>query len=102
MAPLRRDNTFSACAAARIGRRGVSRVVTLLRQLCRKTPHQGRPEHCAHATHDGESGLPPAGLEGGQAIAEFAFAFPLQLFVMFAIIQLAMIYVASSADDVHD
>lgn len=32
--------------------------------------------------------------EAGQAMAEFAFAFPLQLFVMFAIMQLALVYVA--------
>lgn len=34
------------------------------------------------------------GPEEGQAIAEFAFAFPLQLFIMFAIMQLALVYVA--------
>jgi len=34
------------------------------------------------------------GPEGGQALAEFAFAFPLQLLIMFAIMQLALIYVA--------
>lgn len=34
------------------------------------------------------------GCEDGQAIAEFAFAFPLQLFIMFAIMQLALVYVA--------
>ena len=41
-----------------------------------------------------QPGFPPAGLQGGQAIAEFAFAFPLQLLVMFAIMQLALVYVA--------
>jgi hypothetical protein len=40
------------------------------------------------------SGSPPTGPQGGQAIAEFAFAFPLQLLIMFAIMQLAMMYVA--------
>ena len=34
------------------------------------------------------------GHEGGQALAEFAFAFPLQLLIMFAIMQLALLYVA--------
>jgi hypothetical protein len=39
-------------------------------------------------------GYPPAGTqEGGQALAEFAFAFPLQLFIVFAIMQLALLYV---------
>jgi len=32
--------------------------------------------------------------EGAQAMVEFAFAFPLQLLIMFAIMQLALIYVA--------
>jgi len=41
-----------------------------------------------------QPGFPPAGLQGGQAIAEFAFAFPLQLLVLFAIMQLALLYVA--------
>jgi len=48
----------------------------------------------APATEFKEPGIPPAGLEGGQALAEFAFAFPLQLFIIFAIMQLALIYVA--------
>jgi len=40
-----------------------------------------------------QPGFPPAGLEGGQALAEFAFAFPLQLFLIFSIMQLALIFV---------
>ncbi|MFW6456685.1 MAG: TadE/TadG family type IV pilus assembly protein [Planctomycetota bacterium] len=44
-------------------------------------------------SRDERLGFPPAGSEGGQAIAEFAFAFPLQLLIMFAIMQLAMMYV---------
>lgn len=34
------------------------------------------------------------GTEDGQAMAEFAIAFPLQLLIIFAIMQLAMVYVA--------
>ncbi len=51
------------------------------------------------ATGSGETsrddglGFPPAESQGGQAIAEFAFAFPLQLLIMFSIMQLAMMYV---------
>jgi len=41
-----------------------------------------------------QPGFPPAGLQGGQALAEFAFAFPLQLLILFAIMQLALLYVA--------
>jgi hypothetical protein len=41
-----------------------------------------------------QPGFPPAGLQRGQALAEFAFAFPLQLLIMFAIMQLALLYVA--------
>lgn len=56
-------------------------------KTCRKTRHVGesgtpaRPFPTSHAT-------------GGQALVEFAFAFPLQLLAMFAIMQLAMVYVA--------
>ncbi len=41
-----------------------------------------------------QPGFPPTGLQGGQALAEFAFAFPLQLLILFAIMQLALLYVA--------
>ncbi|MBS3762054.1 MAG: pilus assembly protein [Planctomycetes bacterium] len=55
------------------------------------------PTHVAFSNTSGKAknrpGFPPAGLEGGQAIAEFAIAFPLQLLIMFAIMQLALIYV---------
>jgi hypothetical protein len=44
-------------------------------------------------SHSKQPGFPPAGLEGGQALAEFAFAFPLQLFIIFCIMQLALLYV---------
>ena len=77
------------------GLHGVSGPVTLWEKGCSETPHDGGRigsgftiERC------NKPGFPPAGLEGGQAMAEFAFAFPLQLFVMFAIIQLALLYVA--------
>ncbi len=42
---------------------------------------------------DYRPGLPPAGPERGQAIVEFAIAFPLQLMIMLFIMQLALIYV---------
>ncbi|MFW5923404.1 MAG: TadE/TadG family type IV pilus assembly protein [Planctomycetota bacterium] len=55
------------------------------------------PTHEFRAKHKScekcRPGCPPAGPQGGQAIAEFAFAFPLQLLIMFAIIQLSMMYV---------
>lgn len=56
-------------------------------------PTQPAPEAARKDTNC-RPGLPPTGPQGGQAIAEFAFAFPLQLLIMFAIIQLAMMYVA--------
>jgi hypothetical protein len=66
----------------------------VLEKACRKTQHsriQGNLKETDTAKR--KPGFPPAGPEGGQAIAEFAFAFPLQLFVMFAIMQLALLYV---------
>ena len=56
---------------------GMSPITTLRRRTCGVIRHFG-----------------PVRDEAGQATVEFAFAFPLQLFVMFAIIQLAMLYVA--------
>ncbi len=41
---------------------------------------------------DYRPGLPPAGSQRGQAIVEFAIAFPLQLMIMLFIMQLALIY----------
>ena len=58
-----------------------------------RNPTQSAAEEAAESRDD-RSGLPPTGPQGGQAIAEFAFAFPLQLLIMFAIMQLAMMYVA--------
>ena len=53
-----------------------------------------RAEQDPSDTTESRPGYPPAGSQGGQAIAEFAFAFPLQLFVIFSIMQLSLVYVA--------
>jgi len=78
--------------AFRQGRRGVSEPVTVLENMCWEIRHAGAP-----GTGEGiriAPGFPPAGPQGGQALAEFAIAFPLQLLIMFAIMQLALLYVA--------
>ncbi len=94
MDPRPQETASKGLRPANGGRKDVSERVTVLEKACRKTPHCRIHGNVKEAdTAKSKPGCPPAGPEGGQAIAEFAFAFPLQLFVMFAIMQLALLYV---------
>ncbi len=57
----------------------------------RKNAHRGRPRSFETTDRNNASGSP----EEGQAIVEFAIAFPIQLLIMLSIMQLALIYVGN-------